>query len=66
LTQKIRQGKLIWNKDLNPIPPLGSKGFIKVVDTDNQLIAVMRHAPEDDRLNYCCVFPNIKKEADKK
>ena len=58
LTQKIKQGKLIWSKDLNSIPPFGPKGFIKVVDTDNQLIAVMRQAPEDDRLNYCCVFPN--------
>jgi tRNA pseudouridine55 synthase len=58
LTQKIKQGKLIENDDLNPIPDFGSKGFIKVIDTDNQLIAVMRHTPEDDRLNYCCVFPN--------
>jgi tRNA pseudouridine55 synthase len=66
LTQKIKQGKLIWNKDLNPIPPFGSKSFIKVVDADNQLIAVMTKAPEDDRLDYCCVFPNIKKEAETK
>jgi tRNA pseudouridine55 synthase len=58
LTQIIKQGKLIWNKDLNSITPFGSKRFIKVVDTDNLLIAVMRRAPEDDRLNYCCVFPN--------
>ena len=58
LTRKIKHGKLIKSKELNPIPPCGSKGFIKVVDTDNQLIAVMRQTPEDDRLNYCCVFPN--------
>ena len=57
LTQKIKHGKLIENNDINPIPPFGSKGFIKVVDTDNQLLAVMRHAPEDNRLNYCCVLP---------
>jgi tRNA pseudouridine55 synthase len=58
LTQTIKQGKLIWNKDLNPNTPCGSKRFIKVVDTDNQLIAVMRQTPEDDRLDYCCVFPS--------
>ncbi len=58
LTQRIKQGKLIGNNDLNPIPLFGSKGFIKLIDTDNRLAAVMRHAPEDDRLNYCCVFPN--------
>ena len=58
LTQKIKQGKLLWHKDLKPIPPLGSEAFIKVVDTDRQLIAVLRQVPEDDRLDYCCVFPN--------
>jgi tRNA pseudouridine55 synthase len=66
LTEKINHGKLIWNKELNPTPSFGSNGFIKVVNPDNHLIAVMRQSPEDDRLDYCCVFPNIKKEAETK
>jgi tRNA pseudouridine55 synthase len=66
LTQNIKQGKVVLITDLKPIPPFGSKGYIKVVDSGNQLIAVMRQQPQNDRLNYCCVFPNIKKEAETK
>jgi tRNA pseudouridine55 synthase len=58
LAHKIKHGNLIRKNDLNPVGIKGSEGFIKVIDTANQLIAVMRQIPKDDRLNYCCVFPN--------
>ena len=66
LTQNVNQGKVVWLTDLNPTPPFGSKGYIKVVDTGNRLIAVMRQEPQNDRLKYCCVFPYTKKEAETK
>lgn len=58
LGSKIKQGVPIQKKELNPRLLHGPEGFIKFIDTDNQLIAVMKHTPVDDRLHYCCVFAN--------
>lgn len=31
-------------------------GYVKVLDPEGNLKAVLQHAPETDRYNYCCVF----------
>jgi hypothetical protein len=32
------------------------EGFIKVVDADNNLLAVLDHKKGNKNYNYCCVF----------
>jgi tRNA pseudouridine55 synthase len=58
LASKIKQGVQIQKKELNPRLFQEPEGFLKFINTDNQLIAVMKHTQADDRLHYCCVFPN--------
>jgi tRNA pseudouridine55 synthase len=58
LEKKIMHGNIITKKDLRPIQPETSEGFIKIVDTNNHLIAVLKDAKKRNRLSYCCVFNN--------
>lgn len=58
LASKIKRGMRVQKKELNPRLFHGPEGFIKFIDSDNQLIAVMKQTPADDNLHYCCVFPN--------
>ncbi len=58
LAQKIKQGKPISKTDFNQVQITDPKGFIKFIDKANRLIAVVKMTARDDRLDYCCVFPN--------
>jgi len=58
LAKKIMHGTIITKKDLRPIQPETSEGFIKIVDTNNYLIAVLKDTKKSNRLSYCCVFNN--------
>lgn len=67
LTQKIKYGNLIIKKDIVPVRPdafsdrksgtgEGKEGFVKIVDTNNNLLAVLSSSKESRKYKYCCVF----------
>jgi len=58
LAEKIMHGNIITKKDLRPVHTDTSENFIKIVDINNDLIAVLKHTKESDRYGYCCVFNN--------
>jgi tRNA pseudouridine55 synthase len=58
LAKKIMHGNIITKKDLRPIHTETSEGFIKIVDTNNNLIAVLKDTKKRNRFSYCCVFNN--------
>jgi tRNA pseudouridine55 synthase len=57
LTKKVRQGYPLRKEHLTPLSVDSSKGFIKIINTANELLAVIKKTNESDRLPYCCVFP---------
>ncbi len=56
LTAKIMYGKIVTKKDVKPEQIDVSKGFIKIVNTNKDLIAVLKYTPAGSRYSYCCVF----------
>ena len=58
LAEKIMHGNIITKKDLRPVHTETSESFIKIVDINNDLIAVLKDTKESDRYGYCCVFNN--------
>ena len=53
LTERIKYGKIIYQHDVDDIP---ETDYIKVLDTDKNLLAVLFRSGNLDRLDYCCVF----------
>jgi tRNA pseudouridine55 synthase len=53
LMQKIRYGNPLSRKDVPP--PEGLAEFIKIVDTENNLLAVLSSQKDTDKYKYCCV-----------
>jgi tRNA pseudouridine55 synthase len=62
LAEKIKHGKPLSAIDMPTEATLSTRngGFspIKIIDQDNQLLAVVRRDENNDRYNYCCVFCN--------
>lgn len=58
LAKKIMHGKTITIKDLIAERTVTKGDFIKIVDTDNELVAVLEYPKDNHRFNYCCVFNN--------
>jgi len=58
LAEKIMHGNIITKKDLRPVHTETSENFIKIVDINNDLIAVLNDTKESDWYSYCCVFNN--------
>ena len=56
LTDKIKHGNILTKSDITPAETDGSEGYIKVLDTEKDLIAVLKHTTASNRYNYCCVF----------
>ncbi|MBL7179605.1 MAG: tRNA pseudouridine(55) synthase TruB [Pseudomonadota bacterium] len=56
LNAKIMHGRILTKKDFIPGQMDALKGFIKIVDIDKNLIAVLQWTPETNRYRYCCVF----------
>jgi len=56
LIDKIKHGNILTKSDITPAETDGSEGFIKVLDTDKDLIAVLKHTTASNRYSYCCVF----------
>lgn len=58
LIAKIKHGNILTKSDIMPAETDVPEGFIKVLDTDKDLIAVLKHTTASNRYNYCCVFNN--------
>lgn len=56
LVQKIMHGHTITKDDFMPEKINAFEGFIKIVDTDKTLVAVLKHTKDKDKYDYCCVF----------
>jgi len=54
LIEKISRGKTITERDIYPEKLNGPDNFIKVVNKDNELLAILNKAV--DKYGYCCVI----------
>jgi tRNA pseudouridine55 synthase len=58
LFEKIRYGSMITKQDFTLSGADSTNGFIKVVDANNDLVAVLESAKDSRKYKYCCVFNN--------
>jgi len=56
LVNKINHGYIITKNDFMAEKINAFEGFIKIVDTNKTLVAVLKHAKDKNRYDYCCVF----------
>jgi tRNA pseudouridine55 synthase len=56
LVNKINHGHIITKNDFMSEKINAFEGFIKIVDTNKTLVAVLKHTREKNRYDYCCVF----------
>jgi tRNA pseudouridine55 synthase len=56
LTDQIKHGKIIRKSDLFQHADHGISGIVKVLDSDENLIAVMSQDDQTNRMKYECVF----------
>jgi tRNA pseudouridine55 synthase len=60
--KKIRQGQPVSETDFESFPDNGPANrfgeYVKIVDIDHELIAIVERSSSGYRLEYCCVFPN--------
>ncbi|HSQ85509.1 MAG TPA: tRNA pseudouridine(55) synthase TruB [Desulfobacterales bacterium] len=56
LVNKISHGHIITKNDFSYEKINTLEGFIKIVDTNKTLVAVLKHAKDKNRYDYCCVF----------
>jgi tRNA pseudouridine55 synthase len=68
LVEKIRHGQNLTIADVAGAVGTGIAGhagnYLKIVDRQQDLIAIVEQNPAGDRLTYCCVFPkrNVQNE----
>jgi tRNA pseudouridine55 synthase len=53
---KIRHGSPLTENEIERPETDGPSGCLRVVDSDNRLIAILEHKKGNPRYNYCCVF----------
>lgn len=58
LAAKIMHGNVITKKDFEPGQTDMPKGFIKIVDVNSDLVAILEYTKESNKYKYCCVFNN--------
>lgn len=58
LEQKIKHGQILTKNDIVSETANPSEGFIKIVDAEKQLIAVLKHVGDRDKYDYVCVLNN--------
>jgi len=56
LVKKIMHGHIITKNDIMFETINAFEGFIKIVDTDKKLVAVLQYTKDKNRYDYCCVF----------
>ncbi|MEA3427759.1 MAG: tRNA pseudouridine(55) synthase TruB, partial [Thermodesulfobacteriota bacterium] len=57
LTDKLKHGRIITRQDIILQQTDVHEEFIKIVDTNNDLIAILNLKKDSDKYQYCCVFP---------
>ncbi|MBU4345346.1 MAG: tRNA pseudouridine(55) synthase TruB [Desulfobacteraceae bacterium] len=57
LTDKLKHGSIITRQDIILQQTDIYEDFIKIVDTDDNLIAILNLEKDSDKYHYCCVFP---------
>jgi len=58
LTENIKHGRIVYAKSILPQSNHNSKGLIKILDTHQNLIAILGLHRESDQMKYLCVFNN--------
>jgi tRNA pseudouridine55 synthase len=58
LEQKIKHGQILTKNDIVSETANPSEEFMKIVDAEKQLIAVLKHAGNRDKYDYVCVLNN--------
>ncbi len=58
LTENIKHGRIVYAKSILPQSNHNSKGLIKILDTHQNLIAILGHHRESDQMKYLCAFNN--------
>ena len=56
LVKKIMHGHIITKNDFMFETINASEDFIKIVDTDKKLVAILKYSNDKNRYAYCCVF----------
>lgn len=56
LVKKIMHGHIITKNDIMFKTINAFEGFVKIVDTDKKLVAVLKYTNDKNRYDYCCVF----------
>jgi len=56
LEKKILNGNPITNKDLVPVETTNRKSLMKAVDSNRNLLSVLRYDKLFEKYTYCCVF----------
>ncbi|HUV49458.1 MAG TPA: tRNA pseudouridine(55) synthase TruB [Anaerolineae bacterium] len=57
LTDKLKHGSIITRQDIILQQTDIYEDFIKIMDTDDNLIAILNLEKDSDKYHYCCVFP---------
>lgn len=60
LTDKLKHGSIITRQDIVLQQTGIHEDFIKIVDTDDNLIAILNLEKDSDKYHYCCVFPKYR------
>jgi len=58
LSEKISSGSMLTKKDFISNEVDKEEGFIKIIDTNNDLVAVLACSKDSSKYSYCCVFNN--------
>ena len=58
LKERISKRAVISEAGFSSARYVNPGGFIKIIDTDKELIAVLARNDHDNRFRYCCVFHN--------
>jgi tRNA pseudouridine55 synthase len=56
LADKIKHGQILTKNDIVFETADASDGFMKIVDAEKQLIAVLKYVANSSKYDYCCVF----------
>ena len=57
LAKKLMDGKTIKTDDFMPGSINIHQGLVKIIDINNELLAILNHNKDNNKWNYCCVFP---------
>ncbi len=56
LVKKIMHGRILTKNDVMFETINAFESFIKIVDTDKKLVAILKYTNDKNRYDYCCVF----------